>query len=326
MKATIGIDVGNYDTKTQHTTTPSSYRISKTENPLVDENVFYNGLYYVPTRERNNQQLDKTKDNYCVNISLFAIAKEIIWQISNNYQKKNGVPITDEVLQEEISKVDSIILGVGLPVGHYPSLAVKTCECYDRAFADGLSFTYKDFTFNFKLAKKTLAYPQDFTAVAYNNNLEIPKKYVQYYIVGIGGGTVDIIPVYEGAPQFEDCKSLEYGTTVMYEYISSTLQRESGKAMEYTSIETILNGEESIIEESRQTRVRELEAEYVNRLVDEMIHVGLNSSDFPCVFIGGGALLMRPTLEKNSLIVKSEFVEDVNANAKYYAEFAKKNE
>lgn len=325
MKATIGFDLGNYDTKTQHTTTPSSYRASTTENKLVDENVFYNGMYYVPTRERNNQQIDKTVDNYCIYMSLFAIAKEIIWQIKDNYRKKhNGEEISREDLQTEISKVNQIILGIGLPVGHFSSLGQKTCDCFAEAFKNGLSFTYNGFQFNLKLAKKCLAYIQDFVSVAFNPALTIPQKYSSYYILGIGGGTADIIPVIYGEPQAESCKSLNYGSTVMYEYISTTIQHETGKDTDYSSIEAILNGDECIIDEARQRRVKELSAEFINRLINEFVHMGLKLSDYPCVFVGGGALLMRPVLEKSPLIAKAEFVEDVHANAKFYAEFANK--
>lgn len=322
---TIGIDVGNYDTKTQHTLTPSSYRVSETKNQLADESICYNGLFYTSTRERNNQQTDKTKDNYCVNMSLFAIAKEIIWQIQDAHFRKHGNRISDKLLQQEISNIDSIVLGVGLPVGHFSALAAKTRACYEEAFKNGISFEYNHYTFSLRLRRGCRTYPQDFTAVAFNRALSVPKKYSEYYIIGIGGGTVDIIPVFEGKPQIEKCKTLELGSTVMYEYISTALQHETGDTISYSSIESILNNEETIIKESRKTRVRKLAEDFINQLVDEFLHVGLRLQDYPCVFVGGGALLMRDTLEENQAFALCEFVEDVHANAKYYAEFAEKN-
>ena len=51
MKITIGIDVGNYDTKTQHTIMPSSFQESDQENKLADENLFYNGKFYFTIRK-----------------------------------------------------------------------------------------------------------------------------------------------------------------------------------------------------------------------------------------------------------------------------------
>lgn len=322
MKMTIGIDVGNYDTKTQNTTTPSSFRSSQTENKLNTESVFYNGTYYLATTERDNQQLDKTQNDYCVIMSLFAIAKEIIFQIESAYKEKNGkkADIPFDELQKQINHVDKISIGIGLPAGHFSSLAQKTVDCYMENLKNGFSFIYKDLEFHLTLVSCNV-YPQDFTGVAYNPNIEIVRDFKDYYILGIGGGTADVIPVEDGKPKVEKCKSIEKGTTVMYEYISTAIQHETGKTMDYTAIETILTNGPSIIETKRKQRVKELAAEFADKLVDEFVHVGLRLSDYPCVFVGGGALMMRESLEKNPLFAKVEFVEDVNINAKYYAMF-----
>lgn len=323
MKMTIGIDVGNYDTKTQHTTTPSSFRSSHTENKLNAESLFYDGTYYVTTTERNNQQLDKTQNNYCVIISLFAIAKEIIWRIENDYKEKNGknAVLSGAELQKQIDQVKEIVIGVGLPAGHFSSLAQKTVDCYMDNLKDGFTFTYKDLEFHLRLTACNV-YPQDFTGVAYNPDIEIVRNFKDYYIIGIGGGTADVIPVEDGSPKVEKCRSIEKGTTIMYEYISTAIQHETGKTMDYTAIETILTNGPSIVEEKRKQRVKELKKEFVDKLVDDFVHIGLRLSDYPCVFVGGGVLMMRDALENNSLFVKTEIVEDVNINAKYYAMFA----
>lgn len=323
MKIAIGVDVGNYDTKTQNTVTPSSYRSSEMENKLNSESLFYNGIYYMPTMERNNQQLDKTINNYCIIMALFGIAKQTIWQIEHNFHEENDPDacITDEEMQKRIREIDKVILGVGLPVGHFSSLAKKTVDCYNEVLGSGFSFVYRGFEFQMKLVK-CVAYPQDLTAVLYNNDVEIARDFDAYYICGIGGGTADIIPVIDGEPQIEKCKSLEMGTTIMYEYIATTIQHESGNMMEYSIIETILLDKPSIIDEKRKTRVKELAKEFVDRLVAEFVHVGLKLSDYPCVFVGGGALMMKKNLQSNPLFAKTEFVTDVNANAKYYALFA----
>lgn len=316
---TIGSDVGNYDTKTQETTTPSSYKKYAAKNILDEESIYYDGFYYAPTYERNNQQLDKTEDDYCFIITLFGIAKEILYQI------KHANPSLDvKGIQDEISKIEAINLGVGLPVGHLSALAAKTVSKYKEKMADGVSFVYRHsnetYTFNFRL-NRCSAFAQDFTAVAFNKDLAIPSSYEEYYIIGIGGGTVDIIPVHNGVPQTDQCLSLGKGTTILYSYIIKTIQQETGKTMEYSVVEAILRGKNTIVDEARKSRVLELADEYANKLVDELAHAGLSLSDKPCVFVGGGALLFKSSLEKNSKIVAKEFIDDVNINAKYYAEF-----
>lgn len=321
-KITIGIDVGNYDTKTQHTTVPSSYLASGQENKLADENLFFNGMYYTPTQQRNNQMLDKTENNYCIIMSLFGIAKEIIWQINEKHKDET---LSQEQLQAEISEYGEIVIGAGLPVGHFSSLAKKTIDCYMRTLGNEFEFVFKtngkQLKFHLKL-EKCRVYPQDFTAVVFNSEVSTPKTYSEYYIIGIGGGTVDIIPVVNGEPQVQSCKSIEKGTTFMYEFISTSIQQETGRTMDYNAIETILKGGNSIIDEKRKNRIKELANDFAAKLVDDMVHAGLRLSDYPCVMVGGGALLMKSSLENNNQFAALEFIVDVNVNAKYFATFA----
>lgn len=320
MEIKFGVDVGNFDTKTQHTIMPSSYRTSSNGNMLAGENLFYNGVYYIPTRERNNQQTDKTVNDYCIIMTLFAIARETIWQIENAYLEEKGQKPTPEEIQENINQYDTFRLGVGLPVGYYASLVNNTLECYMKHFSKGFSFTYNQYEFHLKM-DECKVFPQDFVAVAFNDEVKIVQDYQEYYVIGIGGGTADAIHVVDGEPIVEDCKTLVMGSTVMYEYIISSIQRETGETMNYSSIETILLNKPSIVNEKRKRRIKELAAEFINKLVDELAHVGLRLTDFPCVFVGGGALMMKETLESNPKIAMAEFVTDVNINAKYYASF-----
>ena len=323
MVSSIGIDVGNYDTKSQNTTTPSSFKTGHTKDLLSQESVFYNGVYYSVTDARNNQQLDKTKNGYCIAISLFAIAKEIIWQLTEEYKSShNGNLPSNSYLQMSIDKISGITLGVGTPAGHYSALKAKMEDCYNTAFKNGIEFTYNDFSFNLRLEKPVCVYPQDFAAVAFNDSVETVREFNEYYIIGIGGGTTDVIPVKDGIPQTDICRSLAAGTTIMYEYIISALQRETGKTMGYSSIESVLLERNNLIDEKRKEIIRRAYMDFINKMVDDLVHLGLDLESIPSVFVGGGALLMKPALEANSLFVKTEFVTDVRANAKYYASFS----
>lgn len=311
----IGVDLGNYDIKTQNTITPSSYEKTITENLLAEDIILYQGIYYYATDKRNNQDRDKTTSDYALIMTLLGIAKEIIFQATS--EGKN--------LQEAVSQITSVKLGVGLPIGYYSELKTKTEKYYEDAFKKDVSLKYKG-----KLSKNqwinlcfkvetTKIFPQDLTAVMFNRHTEIPKTFPSYYIFGMGGGTVDIIPVKNKAPQVQDCISLEKGTTEMYKEISKTLQQNGIKEKEYQTIEDVLRGKPCILPQAEKDMIHDCVNNYANKLVDDFIHRGLKLNDYPCVFIGGGALLLEKQLKENNNFAKIEIIDDVKENAIYYS-------
>ena len=322
--AVIGIDVGNYDTKSQHTITPSSFVTYKSKNPLAKEYVFANGTCYVPTEDRNRQQQDKTVDDYCLNVSLFAVAKEILHQI----ESKNP-DFTKEQKQAEIDKITDISIGVGLPAGYFKALKDKTQKCYLGAWGSSLSFEYgrgADEAYNFSMTLRTcLVFPQDLTPVLSDPKLEIPKDSRKYYVLGIGGGTCDVVPVNDGFPEIDKIITLKAGSTVMYATLIRNIQAETGDTLDYNLIEDILLDRHSYVSDEVKTRVKELAGSFVSQLIEDMDHNGVTIKNFPCVFVGGGAILMKPYIEASKRFVRTEFMSDVNINAKSYAAFVSKS-
>ena len=78
----IGVDVGNYNTKSQNTVIPSGY-----EGPFLEAtilggyergNLKWNGLYYIHSSKRLPYLADKTKDDRCIILTLMSISKEIL--------------------------------------------------------------------------------------------------------------------------------------------------------------------------------------------------------------------------------------------------------
>lgn len=316
----IGVDVGNYDTKSQHTTTSSSYQSSEKKDYFAEETILYKGKYYSPTEERNNQQTDKTENGYAFIMTLFAIAKEVIFQI-----KSQTPNITDEEIQKTINTISEVKLGVGLPAGYMSSLAKSTKEKYMKEFGESFTFTYykKDTSFEFNLKVVSCeVLPQDYTSVAFNDKLETVKQFSDYYIIGIGGGTVDIIPVAKGQVQVNACSTMVNGTTVLYDEIIQKIQKETAKTMDAASVEAVLRNRNVTTDEARKKRIKEISSEYAQKLVDELLHKGLKLADKPAVFVGGGALLIKEDLLNSKAFSKIEIVEDVNANAKFFAAFA----
>ncbi len=323
MELKIGCDVGNYDTKTQLTITESSFAVYEQEPCMANEYLYFEGKYYVPTTERNHQEQDKTVNDYATIMEIFGMAKEILAQTLNNC-------MTAETMQKKVSEVTSIRLGIGLPVGFFSKYAKATLAYTEDRFKNGIVFDYKSvkyrnllFHYDLKVDKVRI-FPQDVISVIKNPDLNVPRKYEDYNIIGFGGNTLDVIPIRNRMPRVDDVVSLESGTTQMYSEIMKKFQQNGyTAAKEYQIIEKVIRGDVTLLDkESRKaekTLILDTARAYSDRMVNELIHKKVNFSDYPTVFIGGGALLLREFLESNPAFAELEFVKSVNENAVYYA-------
>lgn len=313
----IGVDVGNYDTKTQSTVTPSSFAAYERDQLIAEEALTFGGKYYIPTNERDNQEKDKTQSEHALVMTLFGIAKEIISQVSREGELPSAI-------QRKVDDVRRIRLGVGLPVGFYSELSQKTHRYYAQTFENGVCFGYKgkmtggNYVYFNLMVDKIGVYPQDVIGIIRNPRLTIPQATSDYYIIGIGGGTLDLIPMSDG-PQVQKCVSLAMGTTEMYKAIGSRLQQNGYGEKDYRMIENVLLGKRTFIsEEERRMIVSETKI-YADKIINNLQNRGLKLNDYPSVFIGGGALLLRKYFEESGAFIKTEFVENTRENAICYA-------
>lgn len=316
-RLTIGVDLGNYNTKTRNTISPSSYEKYRQEPKLASEVMFFGNEYYTTTNDRNNQMEDKTEGDYALHMTLFAISKEIIEKVTHPY-----MPVAE--IMKACNEVKEIRLGVGLPVGHFSKLSDKLKTYYENAFRKSVAYSFRSektggeyVDFNFEVVEVHV-FPQDITAVAQNPSLSIPSRYKDYYVIGLGGGTVDIIPVENGLPCVPKCTTILKATTDMYDKANEYLQKNGCSEKDYSLIEKVIMGEVTAIKEEEKKLILEFVSVYAKKLVDVLIRKELKFSDYPTVFVGGGALLLKPYLEKNPVFVKTEFVSSVNENAKFY--------
>ncbi len=306
----IGVDVGNYDTKTSHRVIPSGYRKYASRPEIATKILSYNGAYYVPEiSERKPYVVDKTQDDQCLILTLFGIAEELLYLAKTS---DNG-----ESLQKEIDKVTHIKLGVGLPPGHFNAYSAKTLEYYKKKFEGMVSFSYKNYEFNFEVDTIRL-FPQDFVAVYKNQNCQTAKK-KRYYIVGIGGGTTDVIPVLSGQPDVNNCFSLQLGTRVMYRQICADVQRQYGEMLDESLVEDVLRGEDTILPEEYVELIKEGAKQHFDSIINGCIQQGVKLSLYPVVFYGGGCLLLKEQIVNNRQLKETEIIGDINANAKAYA-------
>lgn len=317
MAISIGVDVGNHGTKTQHTATPSGYKIQTMKPIMAEEWLFYEGEYYVVTTERFAYTMDKTENGHALILTLFGIAKEIIYMVEQTYEYKNG----KVDIQELVNRYHTINLGIGLPPGHFDNLARKTKTYYEEVFGDEIKFVYNDINFRIHLNKLKI-YPQDFMAVYKNPNSELAKNYDKYYIIGIGGYTVDIIEVNNNKVEPDSCRSLPMGTIVMYENMVKEVLK-AGVSVSHDGIERVLRGKQHILSDQVVEIIRKNAELHTAAIIDACKTANVKFAEAPVIFFGGGCLLLEEYLKNNKNIVKSEIIEDIHANAIYYAAFIK---
>lgn len=306
----IGVDVGNYDTKTQQCTIVSGYKKYDKKPEIATKVLFYKGEYYVPDiKVRMPYVADKTKNDQCLILTLFGIAEEML--ALAKAENPNAI-------QEELNKYDHIKLGIGLPPGHYNALAKTTLNYYNEKLSGAVEFEYRKYKFSFEV-EKIMLFPQDFVAVYKNKDCNIAMKNTKgYYIVGIGGGTVDVVPVVDGQPDVNGCFSLEMGTRVMYGKIISDIQRNTGENLDESLVEDVIRGEDTVLPQDIKDIIIRDSKQHFENIINGCIQQGVKLSLYPVVFFGGGCLLLKDLINESTRI-KSEIIEDVHANAKAYA-------
>ena len=212
-KINIGLDVGNFDTKTSERTKTASGFSSYSKKPFaIDECLKVNDIFYVPESDRFPYTKDKTENENLFILSLLGISKEILSRATSVDQKKRAAAKTNPELakeiigiQGEISKFDQVRLGVGLPPTHCATLSDKTKQYYYDHMANGVDFEYGKYHFSYRLTKCE-CYPQDYaTIITYNprDSKSIINNYESFYALDIGGMTCDIISIMDGRPSLQ---------------------------------------------------------------------------------------------------------------------------
>ncbi len=329
----LGIDVGNDSTKSDHTTIISGYNESKAV-PITGENscLYMDGTYYTFKSEPFPYNEDKTDRNRCVILTIMSIAEEILFTINRGGE----LNLTKEEIQSEIDKLTELDLGVGLPVSQYPILKEKTEACYREFFKNPVSFKYNGFEFKSLALKDIAVYVQGFALAScgYASEILMGKKGCPI-IIDNGGITIDLIffnpkdyvdvPTKSGQtrriyrPDTSACTSLALGSHKMYDYLSREVKRTTGLDLEGSDIETVLKGEPHVIPADVVSKIKELCQIWVNeKVIDECKQNGVAFQTRPVVFMGGTNVLLKEFIEKNPLVGVHEFITDARANARGY--------
>ena len=291
----ISIDHGNKQMKTPHHVFVSGLQRSDVRPALCDEYMLYKDQYYTLSQDRLAYRRDKSQDEDYFILTLFALAREIL--DAGEYSALDTIPVD---------------LLVGLPPAHY-SAQYKEFETYFRRGI--IEFEYKDMPFAVKINYVT-AYPQAYAAAmtVYKQLRQMPKS----IIIDIGGFTTDYLIMKNGIADMNSCKSLEHGVIMLYNRVINTVNSAHDLLLEEEDIDTVLRGQSQVLPAGIQQSVRQQATIFADELVGQLREQKYDLRVMRPVFVGGGSLLLKPFLEKNSRVFSPMFVEDLCANAKGY--------
>lgn len=321
-KTILGVDNGNSDIKSYSTSTPSGF-FKSTKKPFVTEGyLLIDDIYYIPSTERFPYQKDKTTNNNAFILTLFAIAKELIYRAERKNAKKvlratKNPELKNKVIgvQGEILKFNNIELGVGVPPTHHAVLQKATVDYYMSRLSNGVNFEYDGYQFNFKVSN-CVCLPQALAAIiGYSDNPTITvTNYKAYYVVDIGGETVDFLTFSDSVILSQKCDSKPFGILVMCETIRRDIEINTGKRINNDIIENVLRGQAVIISDEIKELIRNMAREWLHKIIGVLEQFGADFSSYPVLFLGGGSLLLKEFIEELNL-PKVEFIDDPHANA-----------
>lgn len=316
----VGVDVGNFDVKTQNTTSPSGFEIVSAVPYGVTEYLNYNGVYYIPSDERFPYVRNKTENENCFILTLLAISKELVYCATQMVEDKLKRGVT-RTLQEEISDVETIHLGVGLPPTHMSTLSEKLINYYRNLFRDGISYEYSGYKFNFNV-DKIRCYPQDMAAlVTYKpkDKQNSAISYDSYCGIDIGGWTLDVVTIRNKKVVPSLSNSLEFGILSLYKEIEREFDNQFSYRPSKHQIETYLRGGKVLFNEVQKSFIDNYVQAWYDKMINTLTQSGINVMATPIIFIGGGSLLFEKHINKDNRFALKEFIYNPRANAQAYA-------
>lgn len=317
---TIGVDVGNFDTKTQNTSFPSGFEIATSIPYGVDEYLKFNNVIYIPSDDRFAYVRDKTENENCFILTLMAISKELLFCAHQGVENKHKRGIERSV-QEELSDVKTVNLGIGLPPTHMGNLSEKLINYYKVRFKDGISYEFSGYHFNFSV-EKVRCYPQDMAALVTYNPKDRENSAISYNTycgIDIGGWTLDIVTIRNKKVIPSQSNSLEFGILSLLNEIAKELDKQYSLRTSNHQIEAYLRGGKVLFKPTVKKFIDEYVKRWYDNLVNTLVQAGVSIDSTPVVFIGGGALLFEKHINEDNRFALKEFIYNPRANAQAYA-------
>lgn len=311
----FGIDHGNGNMKTTGCVFPCGFTKQqvKPASIFAEDVICYKGMYHVLNTNRFPYALDKTKDDNCFILTLFAIAKEVRSRV-----EKAGMEWKD--YKGFIGK--DIILAAGLPPAHFEKQQKSFQKYFEDHAKHGVDFSYNGKPFSFHI-KDVRLYPQDYAAAIIFAQ-DIISKYSSVYCIDIGDGTVDLLGLRDGVPDKNVMVSRELGMARLREKVIDDVINDYAFTLDGRIIEDVLTpGKETVLDFEITEKIKKETAEWAAHITNQLYAKVPDFRIAPTIFTGGGSILLKPYFLNSGVFGKVVFIEQINANAVGYEEIAK---
>lgn len=285
----IGVDVGNGLTKTASTEFVSSVRdYGETKPALNDRLVKYNNKYYIVGGDRTKTKTDQKQDDTAFILALAGIGEEL--------NKRN---ITDA----------NIVLSEGLPLERcIKENQIADIEYYKKG--ETISFEYEDVPHTIVIDDVIVSAQCVAGVVDLFAEGNMPDTCI---IIDIGSWTVDILPVENGRPQVAKVKSVLEGVINCMVRCNDEIRRRTGKEVLENQIQQIMRGNLNALPPVYSKIVVDEIKKYVKNLYDILNENKFNTDVLPCIFMGGGASLIKQYGEEYFPLAR--YITNIRANA-----------
>lgn len=285
----IGVDHGWSGMKTVSQVFTSGVKEITTEPAFSHNVVEYNGSYYrVGGKRLEVRDLKVGNENYYI-LTLAAVAKEL-----NRRGMRNA----------------TILLSVGLPLTRF---GAEKQDFIDYLSKDKeVTFRYDNEQYRVKIARVSV-FPQCYAAVADRMKI-LPKRVV---VVDIGSWTIDIMPIENSAPNEAECITIREGLIKCMRTINDECMRQYGIELSEEDIqEVMIYGKNEKLPEKYMEIVKDCLQVYVEKVYNMLLEHGYNLEVTECVFVGGGAGVVKRYGKCSGRNI--HYIDDVKANAKGY--------
>ncbi len=297
----LGIDHGYGMIKTANTKMLAGVKCYDNTSASTYRTLQWNGKNYVCGSTRQPLEQNKTiNENYFV-LTLAAICKEL--------QFRNIPGIRQEIK-----------LAVGLPLTRISYERQRFIE-YLKSFGDDFDVRYEGKRHLFTI-KDVVVYPQGYSTYATHTNPY--KDQPSIIFADCGSWTIDIMQVDNGIPKANSFVSLNYGTIRLMNLISEQVRRSmNGAEVSESQIDKVLNLEISMLDDSIQSIIMECAEQYAHDTIATMTENGLDITNMPVVFMGGGAAIMKNFAKTHEYVA---YIDNIHANARAFEQIAKQAE